>query len=75
MSDLLVNFEEISFENLVYYYKNELEETHRTGNFPEGMTKYIRQKLRKYGILNVDKGQKNDLVYLTEKTLSILHLE
>jgi hypothetical protein len=66
-------FEDISFENLVYFYREELLEINQTGTYPESLTKFIRTNLRRYGILNVQKGHKKDHVYLTEKALKSLN--
>ena len=65
-------FEEISFENLVWYHRNELLETYYSEYFPKDMSSYTRQRLRDYGVFRVEKGQLKDRVYLTEKTIRVL---
>jgi hypothetical protein len=65
-------YEDISFKNLVNYYREELEEINHTGAYPTTMKKHIRTKLRRYGLLGVEKGHKSDLIYLTDKTIESL---
>ena len=72
MIQLIEDFENISFDNMIEYYRDELEEIQRTGIYPETMKKHIRVKLRRYGLLDVKKGQNRDYVYITKKTIEKL---
>jgi hypothetical protein len=61
-----------SFRNLVFFYRDELMNIHKTGSYHDSLSNYIRQNLRKHGVLNVKKGGDTDQVYLTEKALCVL---
>ena len=64
--------EELSFENFVISFYEELLGIHKTGSYPSSMNQRRRLKLRRDGIVDVEKGQKRDRVFLTAKTCNIL---
>ena len=53
-------------------FYEDLLEIHMTGSYPSSMKQFRRTKLRRDGIVDVEKGQKRDRVYLTAKTCNIL---
>ena len=58
--------------NFVLSFYEDLLEIHMTGSYPGSLTQFRRLKLRRDGIVDVEKGQNRDLVYLTAKTCNIL---
>ena len=67
-----ISVEEKSFENFVLTYYDELLEIYWTGAYPESMKRYRRLKLRRDGIIDLEKGHTVDFVYLTDKTCKVL---
>ncbi len=64
--------EEQSFENSVIEFDFYLVEVHKSGNYPESMTQYTRTGLRRKGVIDVEKGQNQDRIYLTSNALKVL---
>lgn len=69
---LVSSLEETSFENFVLNFYDELLQIYRTGSYPDSMKQYRRVKLRRDGIIDIEKGQKTDRIFLTDKTCRIL---
>ncbi len=64
--------EEQSFENIVLSFYEDLLEIHKTGSYPSSMKQIRRRKLRRDGIVDVEKGQERDRVYLTDNACNVL---
>ena len=69
---LVSSLEETSFENFVLNFYDELLEIYRSGSYPDSMKQYRRVKLRRDGIIDIEKGQKRDRIFLTDKTCKVL---
>ena len=66
--------EEQSFENIVLSFYEDLLKIHETGSYPSLMKQFRRRKLRRDGIVDVEKGQNRDRVYLTDNACNILRI-
>ena len=64
--------EEQSFENIVLSFYEDLLEIHRTSSYPSSMNQFRRGKLRRDGIVDVEKGQSRDRVILTDNACNLL---
>ena len=69
---MVSTLEEQSFENFVLFFYDELLEIYNSGSYPNSMKQFRRRKLRRDGVVDVEKGQNRDRVYLTENTCNIL---
>ena len=66
------DFEHLSYRNLVLHFRDQLLYIHKYGKIPESLTGRTKSHLRKYDIIMLKKGRKEDTYYLANKAKNIL---